>query len=115
MGAAQLRALLLSLQALSNPLRLFQYFVFPLKSSIGGFQDGQNRWFRDCRPILLIPYIISIPVKAVGVGEAVKTRSFGDDGKAARTAFPSWLSPYLQEEATLLGIHVVIQNTEGSA
>lgn len=94
----------------------------PADESPGSFQSSKtfselclssktlNRRFS--RPILLIPYIISIPFKAAGMGESARTGSFGADGKAVgrqpRTAFPSWLPPHLQEEATLLGIHAVI-------
>lgn len=63
----------------SNALGLCKGFVFPLKPSQGGSQHGWKRWLQDGRPSLLIPHVTSVPFKAAGVGEAVRTRSFGAD------------------------------------
>lgn len=63
----------------------------PADESPGSFQSSKTfselclsskTLNRFSRPIPLIPYIISIPFKAAGMGESARTRSFGADGKA---------------------------------
>lgn len=77
--------------------------------TLGRRLSNGQKWFQDCRLTFPTPHTISISFKTVGVGEDVKTRSFRElMARQPRTAFPSWLPPHLQEQATLLGIHVVI-------
>lgn len=56
--------------------------------ALGRRLSNGQKWFQDYRLTFLTPHTISISFKAVGVGEDVKTRSFGADGKAAQNCLP---------------------------
>lgn len=56
--------------------------------ALGRRLSNGQKWFQDYRLTFLTSHTISISFKAVGVGEDVKTRSFGADGKAAQNCLP---------------------------
>lgn len=53
---------------------------------------GGSPRFAD--PPFWYPHTISTPLKAAGVGETVRTRSFGADGKTAQKCLPT-LAPLI--------------------